>query len=346
MTVFRRITIAGQARQRLARLNADGSIDTSFAVPAISDGVRFAFLQPDGRIIIAGFFSQVGGVPRDRIARLNADGSLDPSYNPSVGNSTSVMIFSMAMQADGKLVAGGNFDTFGGVARDNIARLNSDGTLDESFAPVVNNQIAAVATQADGKLFICGLFTSIDNVARNYAARLHTDGSVDSTYVPSQWPSSTDGLAIQPDGKMLAAGYNFILRMNADDGLRDQSFPNLTTNNQVGNVVVQADGKIVVSGSFTEIAGTPRNRIARLMADGSLDASYDPGANSSVATLTLQSDGKLLIGGAFTTIGGVPRERLARLNIDGSVDATLETAANQYVSAIAQQADGKLHRAG
>ncbi len=156
--------IAGQTRERIARLHPDGSIDTGFAAVTLDGLVNIASVQADGRIVIFGNFSQVGAHVRNRIARLNADGSVDASYNPSVGSSASVTISAMASQSDGKVVIGGTFDSFGGVPRDNIARLNNDGSLDTSFAPNVDQQVLSLTST---KLMVCS--QSMSHVWRRMA---------------------------------------------------------------------------------------------------------------------------------------------------------------------------------
>ena len=107
-------------------------------------------------------------------------------------------------------------------------------------------------------------------------------------------------------------------------------------------LALQADGKLLLGGFFTTIGVTPRNRIARLNPDGSLDTAFNPNANNNVNTLALQADGKLVLGGVFTTIGGTPRDDIARLNADGSLDTAFDPNANGGVYALALQADGKL----
>ena len=120
----------------------------------------------------------------------------------------------------------------------------------------------------------------------------------------------------------------------------------------VSTLAVQADGKILVGGDFTTLGGggtgtTTRNRIGRLNADGSLDTSFNPGANGSVLALAVQADGKILVGGDFTTLGGggtgtTTRNYIGRLNADGSLDTSFDPGANDYVCALAVQADGKI----
>jgi uncharacterized delta-60 repeat protein len=167
---------------------------------------------------------------------------------------------------------------------------------------------------------------------QGFARAQGSPGSNDPTFNVVDDGTNRDGanyavraLALQPDGKLLIGGdfttyngtpRNLIARLNADGSL-DASFnPGSGANFEVHALALQSDGKVLIGGTFTSYNGTPRNRIARLNADGSLDASFNPGtgANSSVYALALQPDGKLLIGGAFTAYAFTPRTRLARLH--------------------------------
>jgi uncharacterized delta-60 repeat protein len=108
------------------------------------------------------------------------------------------------------------------------------------------------------------------------------------------------------------------------------------------NTALQPDGKLVIGGGFSSIASVTRNSVARLNADGSLDAGFNPNANGSVACLFVQGDGKILIGGSFTTVGGTARNSIARLNSDGTLDTSFNPNANNSVSCLLVQPDGKI----
>jgi len=120
----------GVTRDHIARLNLDGTLDTSFD-PNANDWVYSIALQPDGKILIGGSFDTVGGVTRNHIARLNPDGNLDATFDPNVF--ALGFVTSIALQADGKILIGGLFSSVGGVSKKNLARLNPDGTVDTSF---------------------------------------------------------------------------------------------------------------------------------------------------------------------------------------------------------------------
>jgi uncharacterized delta-60 repeat protein len=109
----------------LLRLNADGSIDESFK-PTVEYGLNALIQQPDGKLLLAGGFNKVNAVSRRGVARLNTDGSLDPAFDPGNGAAwgvTTPLIFNLALQTDGNLLAGGRFSSFNGFAVDNLVRL-------------------------------------------------------------------------------------------------------------------------------------------------------------------------------------------------------------------------------
>ena len=213
----------------------------------------------------------------------------------------------IAVQSDGKILIGGQFSTYAGTARQYVARLNSDGSLDTTFnsSSGANNSVYAIAVQSDGKILIGGDFTAYAGKTRQRIARLNSNGSLDTTF-------------------------------NSSSG----------ANGGVYAIAVQSDGKILIGGEFTAYAGTTRQGIARLNSNGSLDTTFDSssGVDYVVIAIAVQSDGKILIGGQFSTYAGTTRQSVARLNSNGSLDTTFDSSsgANNAVVAIAVQSDGKI----
>lgn len=331
----------------IARLNPDGTLDAAFNPNANSFVVSIA-VQTDGKILVGGGFSSIGGQTRNYIARLDASTGAADSFNPNANNT----VDSIAVQADGKILVGGTFTTIGGQARNNIARLDASTGAADSFDPNANNFVVSIAVQADGKILAGGFFTSIGGLTRNRIARLNTDGTLDSAFNPNA-NNLVFSIAVQADGKILVGGNftgansiggqtrNYIARLDTTTGLADSFNPN--ANSSVRAIAVQTDGKILVGGFFTSIGGQTRNRMARLDASTGTADSFDPNVSAYVDAIAVQADGKVLAAGNFTTVGGQTRNYIARLETDGRLDRTLDiNTVGSVVSGTAIQPDGKV----
>jgi uncharacterized delta-60 repeat protein len=364
-------TVKGLARTNLARLNADGSGDSSFAPGAYGayglpySEVHALALQPDGKVLLG---HQYG------YARLNSDGSVDTSFNPGIttvydwdnGWFNDASVLSAATQSDGKVLIAGNFSAVNGTnAGYGIARLNANGSLDTNFSawPGIHGAYGGVvycmALQSDGRVLVGGQWnTSTSGGTNNSVVRLNANGSLDSSFNAGTDVSGyVHSVALQSDGRVLIGGdvcfnttnRNKIVRLNAN-GTLDSGFNpgtgigNLPFGSGVRSVVVQSDGKVLIGGDFTDVAGTNQNRIARLDANGTLDATFNPGTgvNWMVSCVALQPDGKVLIGGDFTLVNGTNRNRMARLNADGSLDGSFHPGRGVDSGNLVLQPDGKV----
>jgi hypothetical protein len=133
-------------------------------------------VQTDGKVLASGLFTTLspnGGPPvtRNHIARLNPDGTLDNAFDPNANGN----VHSFAVQADGRIVAGGLFTSIGGQTRNNIARLDPTTGLADSCNPNANERIYSITVQADGKILAGGEFNNIGGQTRNRFARLTND---------------------------------------------------------------------------------------------------------------------------------------------------------------------------
>jgi len=368
-------SVRGLLRTNVARLNADGSGDPTFNPSVKSDEVSSLALQSDGKVLVGGYFSTYVYDPTNGaeyvayshvLTRLNGNGTRDAGFEESTGavGETNTFVYAVAVQPDGKILVGGYFSEFKGTNRHEIARLNSNGSLDASFNPGAGvgssagypGRVNSIVVQSDGKVLIGGYFFTFDGTNRNGIARLNANGTLDTSFSFTQAQASVSSMALQPNGKVVIGGgitvngtnHNTIARLNADGSL-DSDF-NPTTygypNGGVTSVVVQSDGKVVIGGGFIAVNSVGRNRIARLNADGSLDGSFNPdigpGNFFGVWAVGLQSDGKLLIGGDFTTIRGQSRKAIARLNADGSLDVSFHPGMSVGASSVVVQPDGKV----
>jgi uncharacterized delta-60 repeat protein len=347
----------GVSANKIIRLNADGTRDTSFNIgTGFNNTVISIAIQPDGKILVGGFFTTYKGATENYIIRLNADGSKDTTFN--LGTGLSAYVNSIAIQTDGKILVGGNFTSYNGVSEYRIIRLNTDGTKDASFISGIgfNSFIRSIAVQADGKILVGGNFTSYKGVAQSKIIRLNTDGSKDTSFnIGTGFDATVISIVAQADGKILVGGFfttykgiteNRIIRLNTN-GNKDTSFTTgVGFNNEVLSIAVQNDGKILLGGGFSSYNGVTENRIIRLNTDGTKDTSFSAGIgfSHSVLSIALQNDGKILIGGDFIVYNGVAENKMTRLNADGTKDISFSTGTgfNGYVNAIAEQTDGKI----
>ncbi len=320
-------TFAGVTRFNLARINTDGTLDAYYH-PDLNGAPQLMVPLTDGRLLISGSFSAIDGVPRSGFARLNADGTVDTSYDPKPTGS----ILALYVQSDGSALAFGSFSYFypnyatDGLARNYVARINADGSVQDDLGLSINGPINVVARQTDGKYVIGGSFTAIGSTTRNYLARLNADLTLDTSFNPDVG-GAVNSIAIHPDGKISFAGSFTVIQQDDKQGDDDD-------------------------GDETKDDDADRQYLARVNADGSLDLSFYPTPNTSPQTLLALDDGKLLVGGSFTFFkpGNVEpaawHSRLARLNADGTVDDTFTLQANDLVSVTRRDSDGKIFVGG
>jgi uncharacterized delta-60 repeat protein len=344
-----------------------GATDLSFNAGSGVDRVVYAVaLQPDGKLLVGGFFSTVKGLVRSGIARLNLNGDGDASFDPGAGAGTDALgiVYTIAVQpADGKILVGGSFTAFNGnTARKYLVRLNPDGSIDATFTPpLVKGTIYSIAVQGDGKVLVGGGNPLIAD--RNGIARLNANGTLDASFYPGTGISGNDSpparvsaIAVQPsDGTVIIAGYftsvngtncNGLVRLTPAGGLDPNFFGPTGSGSRVSAVLLDAAGRIIVAGGL--YVPLFRSTVARLNGDGSLDGSYaNPTLNGSAAAALLQpADQKVIVGGYFDQVNGVNRRQIARINTDGSLDSTFNllpgSQAAVGINALAGQADGKV----
>ncbi len=325
-------------------------LDATFD-PNANDTVHVAVPLADGKILIGGDFTQVGGLARNRLARLNRDGSVDTTFDPNVTGLSDPPIFPtdysgvkcLMVQADGKIILGGDFTHIGGKPRNRVARLHPDGTLDTSFATDVSSDmgngmtdrsvVVTLAQQEDGKVIIGGDFLNVERQTTHARlARLKTNGRLDTSFSAA----STDIKSVQdlewlPNGQMVVSGQfsseSKVMKLNAD-GTRDTSFAIANVTGRVLCLHTLADGKTLLGSGFTQINGITRSGLACLNADGSLNTGFAP-TGSVGSCVALQAGGGIV---------GSTSQRAA----DGSITSTLPTQAGGICYGISLQKSGHI----
>ncbi len=346
----------GTPATRVARINADGSLDNTFVTGAgFNNNVNELVVQPDGKILFTGNFTQYKGANINRIVRIDTTGNRDMTFAPGSGANFSCN--AVFLNADGKIYLGGTFIQIDSFARIRFARLLNDGKVDQSFwlDSKLNGQVNSIAFQSSGKAIIGGGFNKYNTVSANRIARLNLDGSLDSTFLSSVASNNAvRSVVVLPDDKILVGGdftsysgvtVGCLVKLNAD-GSRDTSFiPGAGANNSIYSITPLSNGKILITGSFTQYGSTPINRIARLNSNGTLDNSFIVGTGfpALAREAAIQADGKIIVVGSFTTYDGATANRIVRLDTTGVRDVTFTTGtgANNVLNAIALQPDGK-----
>jgi uncharacterized delta-60 repeat protein len=265
----------GMSRNGIARINVDGTLDTGFTPgTGVNDIINSVALQSDGKVIIAGAFTVYNGTNRNGIARVNTNGTLDLTFNPGTG--LDFAADSVLVQSDNQILLAGGFVHYNGTQRRGVARINSaDGSLDMTFDPgaSVDNLVRVVSVQPDGKAIIGGDFATFNAVSRNGIARLSLNGTLDTSFNPGAGANgSIYSLAIQPNGKVIAAGSfttmagvarSRIARL-LPNGALDGNF-GAGADNTILAAALQPDGKVVIGGQFESVNAASSVRLARLL---------------------------------------------------------------------------------
>jgi uncharacterized delta-60 repeat protein len=374
-----------------------GRVTTDIAAGGSSsmDIVADAAQQSDGKIVVAGTSYFVGG-PAMVVARYNPDGSLDESFGAGgwVGSDFDgrpATAGDVAVQPDGKIVVGGRVVTGQFTSDFALVRYESNGTLDTSFGAggevttdfgTGGNAVEAVTLQPDGKI-VAGGWSSVTGVGNEWAlARYNTDGTLDGSFgtgglVITDIIQSILDLALQPDGKIVAAGYgsdDWALARYHPDGSPDATFGvggKVSTDwggsDAIFSAAVQPDGKIVVAGDSLSYTApfTAKFMLGRYDAAGVLDGSFGDGG--SVTTdfggtgqranaVALQPDGKIVAAGLSTYGSGSADFALARYDLDGALDVSFGSGGKvttsfgglygDVASALVLQGDGKIVAVG
>lgn len=322
------------AKNRVVRLNMDGTVDPSLDVVNGFSAVHDLDIQTDGKIVTSGTLTNPVGTIPSPVVRLTTDGLLDPSFDGPVGNAGGV--FNVSVLPDDKILVGGDFTHAGGVSNRSIARFNADGTLDTSFhQTTVTKPIIDFDVFSDGKIAI----VTDDTALR----RLDPDGSLDAGFTPS----AAETVKVLSDGKMLVSRItsgvplvSTVRRLNAN-GTIDVHLA--AVDGRVHKIELQPDGKVLIGGTFSGVNGTTRNGIARLNADGTLDSTFNtPGGPNGVKDIDVLPDGKVLIAGEFLSISFTNTKGLARLNPNGTLDTSFLGGLNYFAEAVKVQPDGKI----
>lgn len=363
-----KLLISGWYIHFILRLHPNGSIDGTFnPVFGVSGHINAITSTTSGKIIVGGRFRSYNGVDSQNIAQLNEDGTVDAGFQSGSGFSGSdASVNAICQQADEKIIIGGYFQEYNGIPAGNIVRLNSNGTLDNSFSTGTGflGSVNSICVQPDGKIILGGDFLTYNGTAANSIIRLLPNGDIDNGFTYGNGINGyVSTLALQADGKIIVAGdfdqyngsaYNSIIRLNTDGSI-DPTFDtevgifnDFPTDPRIRSVAIQSDGKLIIGGYFAFFNGTPCENFARLHPDGSLDASFTSnstgGINGDLYSVLIQPDNKIIAAGWLNEVNGITRNTIVRLNPDGSVDQFFNSGdgADAAIYAVHLQQNGKV----
>ena len=289
---------SGLPFNRIVRLNSDGSVDNTFSIgTGFDNSVYDVKQQSDNKILVGGFFDSYSGVSFGKIVRLNVNGSIDNTF--STGTGFDGVVYVTKTQPDGKILVGGGYLEFNGDSHLYLIRLNSDGSVDNTFnlGTGFNGVVNNIILQNDGKKIILGEFTSVDGNTHNRIVRLNDDGSIDNTF-------------------------------NSGTGFNGSTYSGLID-----------EGKILVVGAFFEYSGQTNRQIVKLNSNGSIDNTFNSGAGFtrfsgiSFSTTIIQYSDKYFVVGDFDSYNGGTAEGLIQLNQDGSINASFNYGTGLVYSA-------------
>ncbi|TDP61117.1 T9SS type A sorting domain-containing protein [Flavobacterium dankookense] len=322
--------------------NIDGSEDTNFITPiftsALSPSLSCVKMDPDGKIVVSGYFDTVNGIPRKNMVRLNPNGSVDTSFiNIDDELNFSGSVNSFIRQSDGKYIIGGKFrNGFSGNYHNiSLTRLNNDGSIDESFYDFTDifygfgsddTIIKKILIQPDGKILIIGPnFKSGSSILSNAISRLNSNGTRDTTFNSLGIGFYGDDALVLPDGKIIISyGINNLKKLNTN-GSVDNSFNYQNTEyyHQTYTGLQLSDNKILINCPYLSIQGITREKIHRINSSGSLDYTFNPqqSTNKPIQNMAVLNDGSILIeSNNLTSYNDISCKSLIKLNSEGNLN--------------------------
>jgi uncharacterized delta-60 repeat protein len=258
----------GTARNRMVRLNTDGSLDTSFGIgTGFNATVWSVLVQSDGKIVAAGDFATYSGSSRPGVIRLLSTGNIDTSF--AAASAVDSTVYQVAQQSDGKILAGGLFTSYSGVSVGGLVRLTTAGIIDAAF-PTSGvtaggfNGIYSLDVLSDGKIMLGGNFTTYSGVSSRDIARINSDGTYDATFNVGSGFTGSD---------------RFVLD------------------------VTETNGKYFVTGVFDDYNGTAVGGLVRLNSDGSVDTTFNTGTGIGTNLSSFGEPSLVLSNGNYNIVG-------------------------------------------
>ncbi|NDA66246.1 MAG: hypothetical protein EBY09_06345, partial [Verrucomicrobia bacterium] len=308
------LNVNGAARSRIARLNADGSLDAGYN-PGGADNLIYALaVDANTNVLAAGLFTTFSGTARSQLARVTLAGALDPVFVP--GLNSGAQVYALSVQPDGKILVGGSF-TISVFGRTNLVRLSGfDGSLDPLFSATAlpNSAVRALALETSGKILLAGDFTAINGTSRGGVARLNSNGTLDAAYDTGLGANgSIFAIGAQPDGKAIIGGRFSMVdgiargnvdRLNGDHGVVQFVSATASVLERGTNVTLSVARLNGASGGLTVDYGTTNGTalagVRYVATNGTL--TFGPGVTNQDIVVGILND-KLVQGDGTFTVG-------------------------------------------
>lgn len=360
--------------QNLIRLHADGSFDSSFTAPAtVQPGYGQCFAeQADGKLLIGGLGVRTGNFQLYEIVRLHSNGAIDATFDVDPHMISNQFVFALAVQPDGKILAAGSFTSFASTDKNNIVRLNTDGTVDNTFdvagAFIRHNYngtayIMALLPLQDGSILAGGTFYTCGDFVSPGVIRLFGNGTVDRSFqTPDVFEDNfitrldTANKKVWAGGRFYSSGNQSMLQRFNGDGSMDTSFTNSITDPygsfcDVQTVVVLSDSSINIGGSFSvHYQAKGYTGFAQYTKNGHIDETVSVRFQriGAVYKTLVAHDGKIMVGGVFNLYGNRPVNNLARLLPSGALDTSFHTGngPDDIVTQIAETKNNEFYISG
>lgn len=355
--------VLGIDRSNLARLYPNGQLDKTLnPVVFIGDYVNAIAYDATGSSYIGGQFEIINTEPHENIAKLTPDGFVDSSFNTNINGEVNTIVVSNVFR---RLLIGGDFSFADGLAANNIMMTTLSGIRDNSFNAFTDGEVNVILELANGRYMIGGSFDNVSGFARKNLAVINSDGSVVADFT-ADTNAVVNSLVLQDQGRVIVGGAFDVIKgvqrngmarllLVGDLGLVDTFNPN--AENSTGSAVIyamqfQADGKLLVSGSFSSINNVARDGLAGLIIDNSADNVAVDGLNlplnasGIITSMASAANGGVIVSGNFNSIDGIDRENIARINGNQQVDLGFEADVNQAVTGMALMPDGKIMLGG
>ena len=367
----------GVPRTGLARLNADGSLDTAWNPIPTNGSVDAILVDSSDNLYVGGSFKNIGGQARNGLARLSSSGAVDPTWNPVPPNLLGGDdIMALALDPSGSsLYVGGNFTSIGGQTRQHLAKISTSGsgTADPAWNPNPNSWVSNILVGSGGNLYLSGGFTTIGGFARAHLAKISGAGAVDAVWDPNPTPGTmpvirVERLALDPlSGDIYVGGVfgsigglpiTHLAKISSSGTGAAVASWNPMARGEVTALAVDANGNVYTGGLIGSAGGQNRNAVKLSGTTAVADAAWDPlggwtatpfmlpgyAANSSVYAFAMDGSGNVLAGGIVNHFGGLTKTGFALLSGSGTGAANPAWASVQKggtVKALARDGAGR-----